>query len=133
MKVRFRYYNANYEYWWIIDNIVITGTPIANYSWDNESSLSNINISNPIASPTSNTTYTMTVEANGCESIDQVLIQVENKPTITSSPLTGSSSCGIITYEISTDAADSEGTWNNTGIGNFEPQIKPLHFHFKYI
>ena len=120
MKVRFRYYNANYEYWWIIDNIVITGTPIANYSWDNESSLSNINISNPIASPTANTTYTMTVEANGCESIDQVLIQVENKPTITSSPLTGSSSCGVITYEISTDAADSEGTWNNTGIGNFD-------------
>ncbi len=120
MKVRFRYYNANYEYWWIIDNIVITGTPIANYSWDNESSLSNINISNPIANPTSNTTYTMTVEANGCESIDQVLIQVENKPTITSSPLTGSSSCGVINYEISTDAADSEGTWNNTGIGNFD-------------
>ena len=56
MKVRFRYYNANYEYWWIIDNIVITGTPIANYSWDNASSLSNINISNPIASPTANTT-----------------------------------------------------------------------------
>ena len=62
----------------------------------------------------------MTVEANGCESTDQVLIQLENKPTITSSPLTGAESCGIITYEISTDAADSEGTWNNTGIGNFE-------------
>ena len=120
MKVRFRYYNANYEYWWIIDNIVITGTPIANYSWDNESSLSNSNISNPIASPTANTTYAMTVEANGCESTDQVLIQLENKPTITSLPLTGAESCGIITYEISTDAADSEGTWNNTGIGNFE-------------
>ena len=120
MKVRFRYYDANYEYWWIIDNILITGTPSVNYSWDNASSLSNSSINNPVASPTSNTTYVMTVEANGCESTDQVLISIQPKPTITSAPFTGSNTCGIITYNISTDANDSEGTWNNTGFGGFD-------------
>lgn len=120
MKVRFRYYDANYEYWWIIDNITVTGTPTANYTWDNSSSLSNSNISNPIANPTMNTNYTMTVEANGCESTDQVLISIQPKPTITSAPFSGASTCGIVTYNISTDANDSEGTWNNTGFGGFD-------------
>ena len=27
MKVRFRYYNANYDYWWALDNVQINGTP----------------------------------------------------------------------------------------------------------
>ena len=52
----------------------------------------------------------MTVEANGCESTDQVLIQLENKPTITSSPLTGQNLVELSPMQISTDAADSEGT-----------------------
>ena len=120
MKVRFRYYDANYEYWWIIDNISITGTPSANYSWNNASSLTNSSISNPIASPESNTTYTLTVEANGCEATDQLTISIQAKPTITSSPFTGANTCGELTYNISTDANDSEGTWNNTGVGGFD-------------
>ena len=120
MKVRFRYYDANYEYWWIIDNISITGTPSANYSWNNASSLTNSSISNPVANPQSNTTYTLTVEANGCEATDQVTISIQAKPTITSAPFSGANTCGIITYNISTDANDSEGTWNNTGFGGFE-------------
>ena len=68
----------------------------------------------------------MTVEANGCESTDQVLIQLENKPTITSSPLTGAESCGIITYEISTDAADSRAAGIILVSEILRPQMKPL-------
>ena len=120
MKVRFRYYDANYDYWWIIDNISITGTPSTNYLWNNASSLTNASISNPVANPESNTTYSLTVEANGCEATDQITISVQAKPTITSAPLTGANSCGLIAYNVSTDANDSEGTWNNTGVGGFE-------------
>jgi len=112
MKVRFRYYNANYENWWIVDNIVISGTPSINYSWDNATSLSNANISNPLANPTSNTTYTMTVTANTCVATDQVLVTVETPPTISSASLTDATTCGVSTYDATLSHPLASGQWS---------------------
>jgi hypothetical protein len=112
MKVRFRYYNANYENWWIVDNIVISGTPSTNYSWDNASSLTNAAISNPAANPTSNTTYTMAVTANGCVSTDQVTISVEAPPSVTSASLTDATTCGVNTYDATLSHPLASGEWS---------------------
>jgi hypothetical protein len=119
MKLRFRYYNANFDYYWIIDNIIVSGTPITNYSWDNGSSLSNASISNPDATPDLTTTYTLTVSANGCSATDEVLLTVEPKPTITSSAVINETLCGAYEYIATTDALDGSGEWTNTEIGSF--------------
>ena len=47
------------------------------YTWGPSNSLSNINISNPLASPVSTTIYTVTVtNANGCTDTDNVIVIV---------------------------------------------------------
>lgn len=52
-----------------------------NYQWNNSNTLSATNIDNPTASPTVNTTYTVTVtDANGCTASDNVLVTVNNLP-----------------------------------------------------
>ena len=52
------------------------------YAWSPSTGLSATNISNPIASPTTNRTYTVTVtDGNGCTQSDQVTITVYSLPT----------------------------------------------------
>ncbi|NTW31163.1 MAG: PKD domain-containing protein [Bacteroidetes bacterium] len=56
----------------------------ANYVWSPATGLSNPNISNPIASPTNSTTYTVTVsDANSCTATDVMTITVNAVPTYT--------------------------------------------------
>ncbi|WP_353150686.1 hypothetical protein [Flavobacterium sp.] len=50
--------------------------PNITYTWSPTTGLSNPNISNPIASPTTTTTYTMTATANGCSTTDSVVVTV---------------------------------------------------------
>ncbi|MFN5877808.1 MAG: hypothetical protein ACK44B_03000, partial [Flavobacteriales bacterium] len=62
-----------------ITNITITVNytfPVS-YSWSPSTGLSATNVSNPVASPTSNTTYTMTAAASsGCSVTDAVIVTV---------------------------------------------------------
>jgi cytoskeletal protein CcmA (bactofilin family) len=67
---------------WYIDDISITGSPILTYSWSPSTGLSNSNIYNPTSSPSSTTTYTMSVSYNGCVVTDQIQVAV-NQPSIT--------------------------------------------------
>jgi len=61
-------------------NLLATGG--TNYLWSPAGSLSNASIPNPVASPVSSTTYTVTVsDANGCSSTDDVAINVNTVPT----------------------------------------------------
>lgn len=48
------------------------------YSWNPATGLSDANIANPIANPSSTTTYTVTATANGCSSTDQVVVTVNS-------------------------------------------------------
>lgn len=51
------------------------------YSWNPSTGLSNPNIANPIANPTTSTTYTLTVtNSNGCIATDQVVVTVNTTP-----------------------------------------------------
>ncbi|MCC7303689.1 MAG: gliding motility-associated C-terminal domain-containing protein [Bacteroidia bacterium] len=55
----------------------LSGTGGASYSWTPASSLNNSTISNPLASPTVTTTYTLTVtDANGCTGTTTVTVTV---------------------------------------------------------
>lgn len=52
------------------------------YAWSPSGGLNSTNISNPVASPTSNTTYAVTVtDANGCSNTDDVAVSVDAVPT----------------------------------------------------
>ncbi|MEQ8910587.1 MAG: PKD domain-containing protein, partial [Vicingaceae bacterium] len=54
----------------------------ATYQWLPSASLNNASDPNPIASPASNTTYTVTVtDVNGCTNTDQVTVSVNTVPT----------------------------------------------------
>ncbi len=77
-----------------MDNISITeggsgdtgGTDKYTYKWSPVTGLSDANIANPIANPSSTTTYTLTVtDKNGCSSTDQVKVTVKSgQPTVSS-------------------------------------------------
>lgn len=54
------------------------------YTWSPATGLSNVNISNPVASPATTTTYTVTgTAANGCTNTSQVTVTVATPPTVT--------------------------------------------------
>jgi hypothetical protein len=52
--------------------------PSATYSWSPANGLSDATIANPIAAPTTTTTYTVTAEADDCTATDDVTVTVED-------------------------------------------------------
>lgn len=68
-------------------SVVIGGSPTSataiTYSWTPITGLNNTSISNPVASPTTRTTYTVLVtDANGCTSTDQVVVDINASPVV---------------------------------------------------
>ncbi|QQS29318.1 MAG: hypothetical protein IPM47_21245 [Sphingobacteriales bacterium] len=77
------------------ENTVLTGSSSGSsptYSWSPSGSLNNPNISNPTASPSTTTTYTLTVTEGACTATSQVTVTVippTSAPTsVTASPAT---------------------------------------------
>ncbi len=100
------------------------------YSWSPPTGLNNPNISNPIASPTSSTTYTVTVtDGNGCSDIDGVIVTVNPLPAISFSGL-DSTYCDT-SSAVTLTGSPSGGTFSGTGItGNqFDPSIAGIGTH----
>ncbi|MEZ4773458.1 MAG: gliding motility-associated C-terminal domain-containing protein [Bacteroidia bacterium] len=61
----------------------LSGNPVPfTFSWDPPIALSNTGIPNPIASPTSNTLYQVTVSTLNCNYIDSVLVIVDDIPLL---------------------------------------------------
>jgi len=59
-----------------------TGPTGSTFSWNNAASLNNSSAANPIASPTTTTTYTVTVtDVNGCTNTDQITVSVVAIPS----------------------------------------------------
>lgn len=56
-------------------------TPTITYSWSPIVGLSNPNIANPVANPSTTETYTMTASVNGCEATDDVEVTVDQPST----------------------------------------------------
>ncbi len=66
-------------------SIVLPGNAIASYSWTPPATLNNAAIFNPVASPTSTTTYTVTVTDNsGCTASANTTVNVSNVSASTS-------------------------------------------------
>lgn len=63
-------------------NTTLSGTGGGTYTWSPPSSLNNPNISNPVASPTSSTTYTLVVSQNNCSDTDFVSMTTMPFPAI---------------------------------------------------
>jgi gliding motility-associated-like protein len=73
----------------IFDSVQLTASASApvTYSWSPTTGLSNPNIANPMASPDTTTTYTVTyTDANNCTQSLSVTVQVNNLPVITITP-----------------------------------------------
>lgn len=65
----------------------LTATGGGTYAWSPSTGLSNPNIANPIASPTTNTNYTVTVTSPaGCTATDVVAVTVYPAPTASAGP-----------------------------------------------
>jgi gliding motility-associated-like protein len=96
------------------------------YSWTPASGLDNANISNPKASPSSTTTYILTVaDANGCNSSDQIQVTVFANPDVILSPNT--SICyGKTTVLTATDNITGSKTYVwNTGATSNSISVQP--------
>jgi hypothetical protein len=81
VKFRIRYSN-DWDGYWVIDDVVISGTPILSYSWTSNPSGFTSSVQNPgNTAPTVTTSYTMTATANSCTATASSTITVNN-PTL---------------------------------------------------
>ena len=100
----------------------IGSTPITGntYIWTPSSGLSDVDISNPIANPIGNTTYTVTVtNSYGCLSVGQVNVSIDNTPPIIGiTNNTGSAvlTCTLLNINLTATGGDSY-SWDN-GLAN---------------
>ncbi|WP_162426864.1 NHL repeat-containing protein [Pontibacter pudoricolor] len=75
-------------------NVQLQATGGTSYSWSPATGLSATNVANPEASPTTTTTYTVTVSnASGCSATDQVVVKVTANPTATITTKGGTTFC----------------------------------------
>lgn len=113
LYVRFRYVHNNDDAW-AIDDISLTGNktlPIT-YSWSPSTGLSATNIANPVASPTSTQTYTLTTSHNGCSTTSASVV-VTVRPVFNGGTIASSSqvACyGTQPADITYTAAPSGGS-----------------------
>jgi len=85
----------------------LNATGATSYSWNNFIFLDDANIANPIASPITTTTFTVTgTDANGCENTDDVTITVNMLPTANA----GADQDLCNGYSTTIDASGSIGT-----------------------
>lgn len=87
------------------------------YTWSPSSNLSSATVSNPVASPSSTTTYTVTGTASsGCRNTDMITVTVNQLPVLVSSPDT--SMCAGNTIQLSVTGANTY-SWNpSTGLNS---------------
>ncbi len=98
-----------------------TGAGVLSYSWSPAGSLSNAAIANPVATPGTTTTYTVTVTSSyGCSSTDDVVVTVDALPVAITAADATIGSCAGQTATI--DGTSSTGTgltysWSSTPAG----------------
>ncbi len=106
-------------------NATSTGGVI--YSWGPITGLSNPNIANPVANPTSTTTYMVTVtDVNGCTEIDDVIVNVFDLPddfVVTSEDAICGEDFGSITVTWTTVVGATDLEFSLDGGATFEPAV----------
>ncbi len=68
------------------DNTQLSASGATSYSWSPAIGLNNALISNPVAMPTSSTTYIVTGTIGGCSSTDDVIVSILPAPAVNPSP-----------------------------------------------
>jgi len=92
-------------------NTTLSASGGTSYVWSPATGLSNSTISNPVASPTTTTTYTVTgTDANGCSNTDQVTITVNNAQAIANPAST--SICSGDSVQISVSGNGVSWSWS---------------------
>lgn len=97
------------------------------YSWAPTAGLSNPNIANPIASPASTTTYTVTATEGACVVSDQVIVTVNPLPVIDYSFANNQCASSAVQF---TSSVTGPGTFSylwNFGDGTTSNQQNPNH------
>jgi hypothetical protein len=99
------------------------------YSWSPSTGLSNPNIANPIASPSSTTTYVLTAsDGASCADTDTITVTVAS-PSVNFQPIP--SVCeGAVPFQLS-GATPSGGTWSGPGVMNntFDAMVAGIGTH----
>lgn len=72
------------------ESVTIIANGADSYDWDSGQTTQSITVS-----PSSTTTYTVTGTTNGCESVEQVLVNVNQLPTLSTNPSATDADCGV--------------------------------------
>lgn len=112
-----------------------TGSGVLNYSWSPATDLSCTSCQNPIASPTSNTTYTLTVvDDTGCVANANITISVFPAPVADFS-ITGNNGCASSEIEFTNNSTGTGMTYSwdfgdpGSGADNSSTLANPSHFY----
>lgn len=93
-------------------NYQVTATPT--YTWTPATGLSSATIVNPVASPTSTTTYSVTTTINGCTSpSDSVVVTVNPVPT-TTIPTASANVCANSVIPVTVSGSATTYTWTSS-------------------
>jgi gliding motility-associated-like protein len=106
----------------------LSATGGTNYSWTPAASLSDSNISNPLATPSSTTDYGVMVSDNlGCSDVDSVTVTVNPLPTVDAGA--DATVCLGQTVQLTATGADIYQWTPATGLSNpniFNPTAEPI-------
>jgi hypothetical protein len=110
-----------------------TTNAAATYSWSPSTGLNSTNIANPVASPNSSQTYTMTAAySTGCTATTTTSVNVDPQPSISSHPSDGADVCiGETPTAMSVTATGGSGSYtyqwySNTSNSNSGGTIIPV-------
>ena len=81
VKIRFRY-QGSYDWFWAVDEIVLTGTQATTFAWSPATGLNTTTGATVNASPSTTTTYTVTAtSSSGCINTQTVTVTIKERPT----------------------------------------------------
>ncbi|MBE0641775.1 MAG: SprB repeat-containing protein [Bacteroidales bacterium] len=113
-------------------NVSVTGgVPPFTYNWNPSVSLSNPAIANPVASPATTTTYSVTVtSSNGLQNTDAMIVVVTPGPAVSLS-LPADSVCLNGSAFLLSGGMPAGGSYSGTGVsgGMFDPSVAGLGWH----
>ena len=112
LKVRF-FYRSNYGYYWVVDNVKVTGTTVvapSSWTWSPSTGLNTASGTSVTAAPTQTTTYTLTAtNFGGCIRTQNVKVRVRPTAVISGTQFLCNGSSANLSV-----AVTGNGPWSGT-------------------